>query len=54
MPTPVKPLDLGVMFGPEMRRWHVKGQVWTPPSGESVASGGYRAVTVHHGTAVNP
>jgi hypothetical protein len=42
------------MFGPDMRRWHVKGQIWTPPSGDSVASGGYRAVTVHHGTAVNP
>ena len=54
MLTPVKRLDLSRMFGPNMRRWHVKGETWTPPSADSAKKSGIGAVTVHHGTNVNP
>ena len=51
--TPVKPLSVQRLLGPAMRRWHVKGQDWTPKVAEDLPAG-VGAVTVHHGTQVNP
>ena len=50
--SPVRRLTARHMFAEEMRRFHAKQ--WDPPNCSKLHAEGVRALTLHHGTRLNP